>query len=336
MKILVMGGSRFNGRALVDELLDAGHDVTIFNRGQTSTDLPRGVHQLLGDRKDHAALREVLGEQEFDVIHDTSAYVLEDVENMVELFEGRTAHYIFASSCAVYDPVYERVLPIKEDTPLNWSEANNNAYGRNKAICEKFLVERYRRGSFPASITRYPMVYGPRNFSPYRETMMFTRLLLGRPVLVPGDGTTLSHMSYVRDQAKALRKMMLNPLTFGQAYNMASTEYFSDESYIDVLSEIVGVEAAKIFLPPELTDEAYATLPYPLMQRHGVRLVDWRKNSVFSTRKFEEHVGYAQEHTFWAGMQETYDWFVREGVQDRLEFDFSHEDALIERVRSGA
>jgi nucleoside-diphosphate-sugar epimerase len=127
--------------------------------------------------------------------------------------------------------------------------------------------------------------------------------------------------------------MMLNPRTFGQAYNMASTEYYSDEGYVDVLAEIIGVEASKIFIPPAIADEVYATLPYPIMQRHGVRLVDWRKNSVFSTRKFEEHVGYAQEHTFFGGMLETYEWFQRENVRDRLEFDFSHEDALLERLR---
>jgi nucleoside-diphosphate-sugar epimerase len=156
---------------------------------------------------------------------------------------------------------------------------------------------------------------------------------LGRPILIPGDGTTLGHLSFVRDQATALRKMMLNPRTFGQAYNLASTEFCSDEGYVDVLADIVGVLPEKTFLPPEITDEAYERMPYPLMQRHGVRLVDWRKNSVFSTRKFEEHVGYAQEHTFFAGMLETYEWFTRDGVQDRLEFDFSHEDALIERMR---
>src|SRR5438874_1363464 len=298
MKVLVMGGSRFNGLALVEELVRAGHDVTTFNRGQTNTDLPRQVHQLYGDRKDIPDLKEKLGREEFDVVQDTSAYVLEDVQSMVEILAGRTGHYIFASSCAVYDPVFERVLPINEDTPLNWSEAPNNSYGRNKAFCEKFLVDAYRRNGFPASITRYPMVYGPRNFSPQRESLMFTRLLMGRPILIPGDGMTLGHLSYVRDQATAQRKMMLNQRTFGQAYNMAQTEYYSDESYVDVCAEIVGAKAEKVFIPTHIATEAYDTMPYPIMQRHGVRLVDWRKNSVFSTRKFEEHVGYAQEHTF--------------------------------------
>lgn len=327
-----MGGSRFNGLALVESLVADGHDVTTFNRGITNTDLPRGVTQLHGDRKDHASLRETLAGHDFDVIHDTSAYVLDDVQSLVELYRGRIGHYVFASSCAVYEPKHT-ILPIPEDAPLNLSEAENNNYGRNKVLCERYLVAQHRENGFPVSITRYPMVYGPRNFSPVREALMFTRLLEGRPVLIPADGTTLSHLSYVHDQAKAMRTMMLNPRTFGQAYNMAGREYCSDEGYVDMLADIVGVTPEKVFMTPELTDEAYATLSYPIMQRHGVRLVDWRENSVFSTRKFEEHVGYAQEHSFKAGMAETYEWFQREGVHEKMTVDFSGEDALLAKAR---
>ncbi len=333
MKILVMGGSRFNGLALVESLVRAGHDVTTFNRGVTNTDLPRGVHQLHGDRKDIAALQATLRDLDFDVVHDTSAYVLEDVQSLVEVFRGRIGHYIFASSCAVYEPKHV-ILPVHEDYPQNMSEEPANNYGRNKIICERYLVSQHRENGFPASITRYPMVYGPRNFSPVREALMFRRLIEGRPVMIPGDGTTLSHLSYVHDKATAVTRMMLNPLTFGQAYNMASTEYYSDEGYVDTLADIVGLTPTKIHLTPEQTDEAYATLPYPLMQRHGVRLVDWRENSVFSTRKFEAHVGYAQEHSFKAGMAETFEWYQREGIHDRIEHDFSHEDALLARFSS--
>ena len=59
MKVLVMGGTRFNGLALVHELVRHGHDVTIFNRGQTEATLPRGVRRLYGDRTDHDGMREV-------------------------------------------------------------------------------------------------------------------------------------------------------------------------------------------------------------------------------------------------------------------------------------
>ena len=124
----------------------------------------------------------------------------------------------------------------------------------------------------------------------------------------------------------------MNRRTFGEAYNVASTQYYTDEGYVDTLADIVGKTANKVFVPPDLADDAYANMPYPLMQRHGVRLVDWRKNSVFSTRKFEEHVGYVQEHSFKDGMAETYEWYRREGLLEKSDFDFSHEDKLLARL----
>jgi nucleoside-diphosphate-sugar epimerase len=72
VRVLVMGGSRFNGLALVEALVAAGHDVTTFNRGMTNTELPRGVHQLHGDRKDAAGLQETLRGLDFDAAPTSS------------------------------------------------------------------------------------------------------------------------------------------------------------------------------------------------------------------------------------------------------------------------
>ena len=66
MKVLVMGGTRFNGLALVEELVKHGHAVTLFNRGASEAAVPPGVRRLYGDRHDHTALRAALGDETFD------------------------------------------------------------------------------------------------------------------------------------------------------------------------------------------------------------------------------------------------------------------------------
>ena len=217
MKVLVMGGTQFNGLALVRELMRTGHDVTILNRGQTDAPLPRGVKRLYADRTDHDAMRQVLGGQEFDCIHDVSAYRPEDVQLMVELFRGRVGHYIFASSTVIYEP--SNVLPITEDFPLDRSP-NQIEYGMNKILCEDYLVEQYREHGFPMTIAAFSMVFGPRNIIPDREQRMFMRILKGRKVMIPGDGTTLGQVGHVDDQARALRLLMANPKALGRRYNI--------------------------------------------------------------------------------------------------------------------
>lgn len=72
-----------------------------------------------------------------------------------------------------------------------------------------------------------------------REQRMFQRLLLGRPVLIPGDGTTLSQVGHV-DGAVALRMLMMQPQAFGKRYNLTGRDYWGEEPYVDTFGEIIG------------------------------------------------------------------------------------------------
>jgi len=96
-----MGGTRFNGLALVNDLVRHGHDVTVFNRGQSEAKLPRAVRRLYGDRNDHESLTAMLKREDFDVVQDVSGYSIEDVQPLFEAFKGRIGHYIFAGSTVI-------------------------------------------------------------------------------------------------------------------------------------------------------------------------------------------------------------------------------------------
>ena len=124
MNILVMGGTQFNGLALVRELARTGHDVSVCNRGKTAAELPRGVARLIADRTDPAQLRAALSGRDWDCVFDISAYRPEDVRLMSELLRGRTGHYVFASSTVIYAP--SNLLPISEDFPLDRSEVRRH------------------------------------------------------------------------------------------------------------------------------------------------------------------------------------------------------------------
>ncbi len=359
MKVLVMGGTQFNGLALVHELVRTGHDVTILNRGKTAADIPRSVRRLIGDRTDHERMREVFRGEEFDCVQDMSAYHPEDVRLMVELFRGRTGHYIFAGSTVIYSP--SGVLPISEDHPVDRGPRQNE-YGLHKLLCEDELIREHRSTGFPATIVPFSMVFGPNNVMPDREQRMFARLLQKRPVFIPGDGSTLGQVGHVDDQARALRMMMGRPITFGKRYNLTGGQYHSDNGYVDTFADVVGIEARKVFIPSSVMDDLWdgrvrldegraATalidirtsddakaraaesrrmfMLSRLIQRLAPNLHRWNSSTLFSIERLKVDIGWVPEYTFPAMVEQTYAWFRRAGLDVSLEFDWTFEDALL-------
>ncbi len=361
MKVLVMGGSRFNGLSLVQELVREGHDVTVVNRGRSAGDIPAPVRRLVADRTDPAQLREALAGEEFDCVHDVSAYTPADVEAMVGLLEGRVGHYVFVSSTVIYAPA--EILPISEDHPVDRT-GRQSQYGMDKLLCEDLLLAAHRERGFPATIAALSMVFGPRNIVADREQRMMARLLAGRPVLVPGDGTTLGQVGYVDDQARALRMMMGESVTFGRRYNVTGNQYFSDHGYVDTVASVVGVEAHTVGVPAPLMDDLWtggAALPGtpppaagdmpssgsrsggPVIRQRYVlagmipriapNLHWWNRSVLFSIDRLRHDIGWSPEISFQGMVERTYEWFCRQPAAERTRFDFSWEDDLLELIR---
>ncbi len=358
MKALVMGGTQFNGLALVKELVKTGHDVTVLNRGQSKNEIPRRVHRLYCDRTDEAKMREILGREEFDCVYDISAYRPEDVQLMVDIFRGRIGHYIFASSTVIY--AASRILPITEHFPLDRSDAQNE-YGINKILCEDILVREHREHGFPMSIAAFSMVFGPHNIIPEREQRMFVRIASARPVLIPADGTTVQQVGHVYDEARALRLMAGKPATFGRRYNLTGADCYTDEGYVDTFAEVVGTKPEKIFVAPDIMDDLFEgridihgkeiapTVDIRasernlrdarlfqlqrLMQRIAPHIHGWNNSVWFSIDELRKDADWTPEFTFESAVEQTWKWMRESGLDRSREFDFGFEDDLIARIR---
>jgi nucleoside-diphosphate-sugar epimerase len=292
-------------------------------------------------------------------VADISAYHPEDVELMLELFLGKIGHYIFASSTVIYAP--SAILPITEDDPVDRGE-DQIEYGMHKILCEDILLHEHRQRGFPATVVPFSMVFGPRNAILDREQRMFVRLLSGRPILIPGDGTALGQVGHVDDQARALRMLMGNPATFGKRYNVTGSQWFSDEGYVDTFAEVVGVEPRKVFIPADVMDDLWDgrlhlgegrrterimdARPTPsaaqlqvmygrrqplaiLVQKLAPNLHRWNSNVIFSIDRVRRDVGWEPEYTFRSMVEHTYGWFRDEGLHEVRRFDFTFEDQLL-------
>ena len=182
MRLLVLGGTAFLGRHVVDSALAHGHEVTIFTRGRTNPELYPEVEHLVGDRD--GALGALAG-REWDGVVDTSGYVPRVFRQSAELLRDAVGRYVFVSSVSVYADVS---VPIDESSPVaqlddQASEDVEGDYGALKAACERVVDDVY--GDRGASV-RAGLIVGP-----YDPTDRFTywpgRLAEGGDVLAPGD-----------------------------------------------------------------------------------------------------------------------------------------------------
>ena len=143
MRLLVLGGTRLLGRAAVEAALARGHEVTLFNRGETNPELFPEAEKLRGDRT--ADLSPLEG-REWDAVLDPSGYIPSVVRASAEALADATGHYLFVSSVSVYaslaQPVDEH-SPVAElgDLPDDKLTDDYSNYGALKALCEQTVAE---------------------------------------------------------------------------------------------------------------------------------------------------------------------------------------------------
>jgi 2'-hydroxyisoflavone reductase len=202
MRLLVLGGTAFVGRHIVESALDAGHEVTLFNRGKTNSDLFPGLERRGGDRE--AGDLTSLETGEWDALVDVNGYMPQHVQAVCDLVKGRVGIYCFISTGSVY--AGRAPGDTDEDAPLAEMEGpvgetwDDTTYGPLKVLCERAVL-----GSFgsDALIIRPGIVAGPHDGSE-RFTYWVRRLTKPGPVLAPPRPDQPMQLVHARDQADFL------------------------------------------------------------------------------------------------------------------------------------
>lgn len=325
MRVLVLGGNRYIGRHLVEELARRGHQVTVFNSHPTA--LPEGVRRLHGDRQRPGLIEEVLGpeRESFDAVFDNTSYQTTDVTPLVALFRGRVQHYVFTSSTAVY--LWSDVQPVTEESPVSDDEAVNpsRGYGAGKVRCERLLRAEFERSGFPATSVRVGHTLGPHSPLP-REHAFFARLKAGRPILVPGDGMPFVHLVHVGDVASAMCAVLSTDASAGQTYNVNGAQFSSIGAYLRTMAKVAGVEAELVYVPRETAK----SIRPPILH-----WAEWyRGGTVFSIEKAKRELDWAPSFGLESGLADSYRWFAEEG-HSWYAADFSRDGEVIEQLSAG-
>ncbi|NQX61674.1 SDR family oxidoreductase [Paenibacillus qinlingensis] len=285
MKALFIGGTGTISSAITRQLLAAGCELYLLNRGTRNADLPEGARILQADINDEERVAKLIADLSFDVVADFIAFEPSQLERDYRLFQGKTKQFIFISSASAYQtPLSD--YRITEGTPLSnplW------AYSRNKIACEEYLVKQYREQGFPITIIRPSHTYDERSIplgvhGTKGSWQVAKRMLANKPVIIHGDGTSLWTMTHNSDFAKGFIGLMGNLHAIGESVHITSDETLTWNQIYEAIADALGVKLHAVHVASEFLDASSA------QDYRGGLLGDKANSVVFDNAKLKRLV----------------------------------------------
>lgn len=277
LKVLFIGGAGNISLPCVVEAVAAGHQVSVFNRGATPADLPRGVTVIRGDINDAAAYR-ALAKGGFDVVCQFIAFTPAQVAEDIAAFSGAVRQYVFISSASVYERP-PRGFVITEKTPTvnpYWR------YSQDKIACEAAL--KAARG---LSWTIVRPSHTVRTMLPTMVNegdCVAHRMLAGKPVIVAGDGATPWTLTRCVDFAAPFVKLFGRDEALAEDFHITSDNAYTWDDIYKAIAAGLGVEADIAHVPTE-------TLIRYLPDWEGPLMGDKTWTALFDNSKVKRVVG---------------------------------------------
>jgi len=329
MRVLVIGGTRFIGPRVVDTLVKAGHEVTLFHRGVSARRKRKDTAHVIGDRKkiaDHAtALRAARPE----VVVDMVAMTLNDARNAMALFRGIAGRMVTLSSGDVYrafgrvNGLEEGPLhsgPLTEDSPLR---ITRYPYPDRAPRYDKILVEEQVMGDeqLPGTILRLPMVYGQGDYQ-HRFFQYIKRMDDARKVVLLEQVFAAWRFArcHVDNVAFAVKLAVERPGAVGRIFNVAEPTTPTMAESVAAIGHVLKWEGNIRMLPND-------DCP-PHLRSEGA---NYRQHIAFSTDRIRNELGYREVLQRDQALAKTILW-ERENPPEHIDerqFDYPAEDRAL-------
>lgn len=243
MNILVLGGTRFFGKKLVELCIENGHDVTILTRGQSGNPFGTAVKQLIVDRDDHDALENALAHTTWDIVYDNICYSPNEAHTICELLKGKTKKLVFTSTLSTYE-VDGKMKKEEDFDPYHYQilmgDREEFSYGEGKRQAEAVL---FKEASFPVVAVRFPIVMGEHDYT-CRLHFHVERILHDQPISLPNID---AQMSYITDEEAAEFLYFVGVTPIEGPYNATASGAISLKELLALIEEESG-KRAKISL----------------------------------------------------------------------------------------
>jgi len=335
VRILIIGGSRFIGLEVARQLHVQGHELLLFNRGNSKEPLPDGISHIQGDRRQLTEFRDRFRRFAPQVVLDMILFSERQAKDTVNCFRGVAQRVVAISSQDVYrawgrllgsEPGKPDPLPLTEGSPLreqlfpyrkHAADADDMMYHYDKILVERVLLS---ESELPATILRLPMVYGP-NDAQHRLFEQLKRMDDKRPVIILGEKMAKWRWTrgYVENVAAAVAGAVTNDITIGKAYNVGESVTISMKQWIEAVGKAAGWSGNIVVMPEE-------ELPAHLQSG-----INSSQSLVADCSRLRKELGFSDNVSREEGLQRTVDWQRNNPPveYDSKQFDYAAEDKAL-------
>jgi len=228
MKILVMGGTRFVGKSLVEKLLLENHEIDIFTRGIRP--VSSKVNLIKGDRNQIDNIKNLKG-KDYDFVFDISGREVIQTKNLLENINNNFKRYVYVSSAGVYKDCDE--LPLLENNVVDPESRH-----KGKFETENWLIKQ----KIPFTSFRPTYIYGPNNYNKL-ENWFFERIVFSKEIPLPRDGNLITQLGHVSDLTDVMIKCLDYDKTINNIYNCSGEKGITVKGLILKCAEACNIDS---------------------------------------------------------------------------------------------
>lgn len=241
-KVLVLGGTRFFGKRLVDKLIENQDEVTVATRGETGHSFGDRVKHVKVNRFDRKSMEESFQGGEWDIIYDQICFAPDDAKDACDIFDGKVKRYVLTSTLSVYTMDNKAEKTEKDFNPYTYEiktgRKESFEYGEGKRLAEAVF---FQKASFPVVAPRPPIVFG---IDDYTE-----RLHYHVRKIIYGEKIKLNHpeakVSFVDSDDLANFLFWVGFEKFTGPVNASASDQISLGSMLELMEKKIG-KSAKI------------------------------------------------------------------------------------------
>ncbi|MBT5831719.1 MAG: NAD-dependent epimerase/dehydratase family protein [Candidatus Latescibacteria bacterium] len=344
MRLFIIGGTRFIGHFVTRQLIEQGHDVTVFHRGQTPCDLPDSVQHIHGHRDTLADFTTEIDAFKPDVVLDMISMFEKNADTVMSVFQNRTDRVVLVSSCDVYKaygifhgkeqgqeptpltedaPVRDVLYPYRTDPPRDKDDPQAWADHYDKIPIEHRVLN---DANLPGTVLRLPAVYGP-NDGQHRLFPTLKRIDDKRPFMLLEETCAKWRFcrGYVENVAAGIVLALTNPVAANKIYNISETYTHTTAEWDQKIADATQWSGQ------------IKVLPQSQMPKH---LVDddanWTQNLNTDSTRIRQELGYQEIVPLDEALLRTIAWERENSPKqiDEAQFDYAAEDQAFQQYEN--